>query len=127
MPRPRLPILALAALLSATVAVAWPAAGGRAEAGPLDGLCTALRQRVAEAEAADTAVGIVVSDLGTGARCAVNAHETFRSASLYKLIMLVEAFEQIARGDFSLEEPMVIEPRHFKDDPPRCGRPTRCT
>ena len=118
MPGPRLPILAFVALLSAIVALVGPSAGGHAEAGPLDALCDSLRQRVAEAEATDTAVGIVVADLGTGGRCAVNAHETFRAASLYKLIVLVEAFEQNARGDFSLDEPMVLDPRHFEDDPP---------
>lgn len=63
-------------------------------------------------------VGAVVIDENTGDRCNVRADESFRSASLYKLVVLAEAYRQIEAGTFSLDEQILIEPRHAIDDPP---------
>ncbi len=63
-------------------------------------------------------LGLVVHDLQSGERCEVHADESFRSASLYKLVVLAEAHRQVAEGQFSLDEPLLIEPRHAIDDPP---------
>ena len=63
-------------------------------------------------------VGVVVQSLATGERCEVNPATQFRSASLYKLIVLAAAYQQIENGAFSLDEGIFIEPRHAIDDPP---------
>lgn len=63
-------------------------------------------------------LGLVVEDLATGDRCGIGADGQFRSASLYKLVVLAEAFRQIEAGTFSLDEAITIEPRHAIDDPP---------
>ena len=63
-------------------------------------------------------LGIVVHDLESGERCEIRANESFRSASLYKLIILAEAQRQAALGLFSFDELLLIEPRHAIDDPP---------
>jgi len=63
-------------------------------------------------------IGVVVQDLASGERCDVNSHEEFRSASLYKLIILTAAYQQIKDGTFALDEYILIEPRHSIDDPP---------
>jgi len=62
-------------------------------------------------------LGVVVIDLESGERCDVRADETFRSASLYKLVVLAEAERQVSTGQFSYDEPLLIEPRHAIDDP----------
>ena len=63
-------------------------------------------------------VGVVVQDLASGERCDVNSNEEFRSASLYKLVILANAYQQIEDGTFSLDEDILIEPHHYIDDPP---------
>jgi len=63
-------------------------------------------------------LGLVVADLSSGERCEVRADESFRSASLYKLVVLAEAERQIAAGTLSLDDAILIEPRHAIDDPP---------
>ncbi|MDA1010323.1 MAG: class A beta-lactamase-related serine hydrolase [Chloroflexi bacterium] len=64
------------------------------------------------------ATGVVVMDLATGERCAINADRTYRSASLYKLVVVAELYRQVEEGIVDLEQPLVVEPRHAIDDPP---------
>ena len=95
------------------VFASMPLVGGAAPH-PLATLCPSLQ---AEAEALSAKVGFVVLDLNDGTICAANDGDTFRTASLYKLLILVEAYEQMAAGDFSLDETITIEARHWADDP----------
>ena len=117
----RPPLLSLPArsLLLGAITLAWAAGAGDARAQPLDDVCELLRQR---AEEVAPQIGLVIVDLRSEARCAINAGESFRSGSLYKLIVLAEAYEQEARGDFSLDEPITLEPRQYVDDPPELRR-----
>ena len=104
--------LAVAALTSALVAAAAAAApAGRAG---LDEDCARIRKR---AEAASVAVGVVVLDLASGERCAARAETIFRSASLYKLLVMAEAYEQIAAGALSPSDLLRLESRHYVDVP----------
>ena len=77
--------------------------------------CASVEQAAA---AFPGAASVVLIDLESGQRCDVGAGESMRSASLYKLFMLIEAFEQRERGTLSFAEPLTIEPRHTIDDPP---------
>ena len=78
---------------TAVVVTGTGAADARAQ--PLDDVCDLLRHR---AEEVAPQIGLVVVDLRSEARCAINAGESFRSGSLYKLIVLAEAYEQEARA-----------------------------
>ena len=62
-------------------------------------------------------LGLVVHDLATGVKCEVRADESFRAASLYKLVVLAEAERAVARGELSFDDVLLIEPRHAIDDP----------
>ena len=104
--------LAAAALTSALVA-AGAAAALPGSAG-LDEDCAGIRER---AEAASVAVGVVVLDLASGERCATRAGTIFRSASLYKLLVMAEAYEQIAAGAISPDDLLDLESRHYVDVP----------
>ncbi len=104
--------LAAAVLASALVAAAAVAAlPGRAGLGED---CARIRER---AEAASVAVGVVVLDLASGERCATRAGTIFRSASLYKLLVMAEAYEQIAAGALSPGDLLDLESRHYVDVP----------
>lgn len=104
--------LATAALTSALV-TAGAAAAPPASAG-LDDDCAGILER---AEAASVAVGVVVLDLASGERCAIRAGTIFRSASLYKLLVMAEAYEQIAAGAISPDDLLDLESRHYVDVP----------
>ncbi|MYH40900.1 MAG: serine hydrolase, partial [Chloroflexi bacterium] len=104
--------LAAAALTSALVAAAAVAAlPGSAGLGED---CARIRE---QAEAASVAVGVVVLDLASGERCATRAGTIFRSASLYKLLVMAEAYEQIAAGALSPGDLLDLESRHYVDVP----------
>ncbi len=105
-----------AALLLALIALAATPLTGHADRPGFDAVCASVQQRASEVEAR---IGLVVIDLRDGAECSVNAAETFRSASLYKLVVLVEAYQQSANGEFSFDESITLQPRHYQDDPPR--------
>ena len=96
---------AAALLASAVLAFAVLPQPRPAHAAPLDGVCDDLR---AEAEAFDGHLGFVVLDLTDGTRCSSSSDEVFRTASLYKLIVLAEAYAQEEAGTFSFEEPIVV-------------------
>ena len=93
-------------------------AGSRAHAQErtdFEAMCESLRALDGQS---GVRLGLVVVDLDGGARCDVRADESFRTASLYKLVVLAEAERQIALGEFSFDSALVIEPRHAIDDPP---------
>ena len=96
---------AAALLASAVLAFAVLPQPRPAHAAPLDGVCDDLR---AEAEAFDGRLGFVVLDLTDGTRCSSSSDEVFLTASLYKLIVLAEAYAQEEAGTFSFEEPIVV-------------------
>ena len=97
--RPTLAALVLA-LVFATLAV--PRA---AHAGPVDDVCASMQEYAASSSAR---VGFVVLDLTDGSRCSNRAGEVFRTASLYKLIVLAEAHEQVRQGTFSFDESIAV-------------------
>ena len=94
----------LAALVLA-LAFATLAAPRTAHAGPVDDVCAPMQRY---AEAASARVGFVVLDLTDGGRCSYHAGEVFRTASLYKLIVLAEAHEQVRLGTFSFDEGITV-------------------
>jgi beta-lactamase class A len=69
----------------------------------LDGLLDGL------APGDGTAYGLVLEDLGTGARTSLNDGQTFPSASLYKLGVAWLALREVDAGTLSLDEPLTIE------------------
>ena len=112
--RTTLPLLVLlAALLSANALAPAPAHSQQPVA--LADVCTEISDLAATSS---YRVGVVIQNLQTGERCDLNPHEQFRSASLYKLVVLAAAYQQIESGDFTLDEGIFIEPRHAIDDPP---------
>ena len=110
---PGIRFAAVSLLLVLIALVATPGAS-HADAQSFDDVCAPLQRRAAEIE---VQIGFVLVDLRDGRECSANGSETFRSASLYKLIVLVEAYEQSALGEFSFEEPIALQPRHYSDDP----------
>jgi len=102
--------------VTAVLVAALLARSSMAAATPISGaLCSDLATLVTEQGAR---VGYVVIDLDSGGQCARGESEVFRSASLYKLLVMIEAYEQEARGDFSFDETLTLEARHTVDDPP---------
>ena len=101
--------------LATVVALATTASPMVVHAASLSALCTQVTQ---QAGAAPVQMAVVVIDLASGKRCDVNGQQVVPSASLYKLIVLAEAYEQQATGTFSFTEPLTIEPRHSIDNPP---------
>jgi beta-lactamase class A len=106
-------LLLLAVFLPATLLTSTPAHSQQLIA--LAGVCADISQLTA---ASPHHVGIVIQDLESGERCDINSNEEFRSASLYKLVVLANAYQQIEDGTFSLDEYILIEPRHYIDDSP---------
>ena len=100
-------IVALLALIALRPTVAH--ARGLAES------CDTLRELVA---GLDLEVGLVLLDLEDGERCSIGADTEFRTASLYKLIVMAEAYEQNRLGLFDFADEIVLEERHTIDDPP---------
>ncbi|MDP6605297.1 MAG: serine hydrolase, partial [Dehalococcoidia bacterium] len=108
--------LSLAAATAAAVLVGAPASAPAQEMHPLTAICASLRYR---AEVSPVEIGLVAIDLEDGTHCTIGGHTVFRSASLYKLIVMAEAFEQAEAGAFAFDEILTIEPDHFRDDPPQ--------
>jgi beta-lactamase class A len=102
----------IAAALLIGVGVARPA---QVHARELSASCAALAEAAASH---DIEVGFVLLDLKNGERCSFGEETEFRTASLYKLIVMAEAYHQNNRGEFSFGEDLVIEERHTRDDPP---------
>lgn len=106
-------LVVLAVFLSANLLTATPAHSQQPIA--LDTVCADISQLAATSP---YRIGVVVQDLESGERCELNSNEEFRSASLYKLVVLAAAYQQIEDGTFALDEGIFIEPRHAIDDPP---------
>ncbi|MQA00472.1 MAG: hypothetical protein GEU80_14275 [Dehalococcoidia bacterium] len=79
-------------------------------------LCEQLEREVATHE--DIDVGLVLIDLASGEQCGIRDDSEMNSASLYKLIVLAEAYRQAAAGDFALDDSLTLLPEHSIDDPP---------
>lgn len=101
----RAPVRTAVAAPLLILAVAALIAPRPAHAGPVDDVCAPMQ---AYAAASGARVGFVVLDLTDGSRCANRSGEVFRTASLYKLIVLAEAHEQARRGVFSFDESLTI-------------------
>jgi beta-lactamase class A len=67
------------------------------------------------------AYGLVLEDLGSGARTAINDGQTFPSASLYKLAVAWLVVRQVDAGTLSLDAPMAIEDDDAVEVEPRGG------
>ena len=106
-------LVVLAVFLSANLLTATPAHSQQPIS--LANVCSDISQLAASSP---YRVGVVVQDLQSGERCNLNANEEFRSASLYKLVVLAVVYQQIEDGTFALDEGIFIEPRHAIDDPP---------
>ncbi len=118
MSRPHAGIATIAAL-GLTLA-AMLAAPPRVEAAPPAEAFDAMCRNVAAVAGGEPNVttGVVVVDLETGDRCAINADRTYRTASLYKTVVAAELWRQVAAGTVSLDQPLTVEPRHHIDDAP---------
>ncbi len=106
-------LVVLAVFLSANLLTSTPAHSQQPIA--LADVCADISQLAASST---YRVGVVVQDLASGERCDVDSNQEFRSASLYKLVVLAATYKQIQDGTFSLDEGIFIEPRHSIDDPP---------
>ncbi len=63
-------------------------------------------------------VGVVVKNLATGETAALNSEEFFTTASLYKLAVLVAAFDRRERNQLSFDERLELSPETINQDPP---------
>src|SRR6516162_2470551 len=89
------------------------AAAGRAEDNP------SLESRLAPlAKAHKGKVAIAVKHLGTGESFYLNADEPMPTASLIKLAVMVEAYQQAAEGKVKLTDPVTL---HKEDKVPGSG------
>ncbi|GMU41905.1 MAG: hypothetical protein AMXMBFR23_27710 [Chloroflexota bacterium] len=114
MARPRIPRALRLAAIAALLATPW-AGATPAEAASLEGVCARLEQAAAVDPSVTT--GVVLLDLASGQRCEVAAEREFRTASLYKTVVLAELYRQIDEGRVTLNDPLILEPRHSIDDP----------
>jgi beta-lactamase class A len=82
-------------------------------------LCDRIDELAADAHARlQVDLGVVLIDLTTGESCEVRPTRIYRSASLYKLVVLAEAYRQHEELGFDFEETIELLPRHSIDDPP---------
>ena len=104
--------LALAALAAAVIGGA--VGGAPAAHGALGDDCDRI---LSHARGASVEVGLVVLDLASGERCETGAETVFRSASLYKLVVMAEVYEQIAAGALARDQIIELLTRHYVDVP----------
>src|ERR1043166_3351108 len=97
-------------LLAAAVACA--ARAGQSAIGrlPIVGADTAALRRTLDsiADAHHGVVGYSVIDLESGARISRRGDETFPTASLIKVSILVTVYDLVARGQLSLDDPLTV-------------------
>ena len=101
--------------LAATPTQTPEATAESVEAPALDGLLEGLLPD------GDPTYGLVLEDLGSGARTAVNDDRPFPSASLYKLGVAWLALREVDAGTLSLEDPLPIEDEDTVEPEPRGG------
>ncbi len=70
--------------------------------GPLDGVLANVQPDPS------TDYGLVVEDVATGSRLALNQDRAFPSASVYKLALAWEVLREIDRGRIDLDQPLAI-------------------
>lgn len=101
--------LALALLLVSATAPASPIPTSHA---PLAPDTATLRQALERLTAGhDGVVGISVRDLGTGSSVSLRGNETFPSASLIKIAVLVTLLDEVAEGRAALDERVTMVAR----------------
>ncbi len=76
-----------------------------ASAQVLDRLRAPLEQRMARHQGT---VGLFVKDLSSGAVLSIRGGERFPSASVIKVPILVELFQQVERGPIKLSDPLIM-------------------
>jgi len=100
------------AILFAGVIACAVASGGRTGAGRLQVVradTAALRRKLDSiADAHHGIVGYSVIDLETGARINRRGDETFPTASLIKVAILVTVYDLVARGQLALDDPLTV-------------------
>ncbi len=99
----------VAILLAGAVACA-ARAGSAAARQPVVRADTAALRRTLDsiADAHRGVVGYSVIDLGTGARISRRGDETFPTASLIKVPILVTVYDLVAKGRLSLDDPLTV-------------------
>jgi beta-lactamase class A len=105
-------VVTFGAILFAGVIACAAAPGGRAGAGRLQIVradTTALRRKLDSiADAHHGTVGYSVIDLETGARINRRGEETFPTASLIKVAILVTVYDLVAKGQLALDDPLTV-------------------
>ena len=114
-PRGRAAALALAALALSACAAPRPSlaqapapVGAAAPAGVRTDTAALRRSLDALADAHRGVVGYAVHNLDTGERLARRGDETFPTASLIKVPVLVTVFDLVEKGQLSLDDPLTI-------------------
>lgn len=85
------------------------------QAADLSTVCQRLQERV---RAFDGRVGFAVTDTNSGQQCLYHEAEIFDSASLYKLVVMAEAYRQVSLRTLSMTDNLRVGPEHAIDDPP---------
>jgi beta-lactamase class A len=101
----------MARLLAAVAIMSFVVRGAAAQAhGPFTRADTAALHRQLDAVAAahHGVLGYAVSNLDTGERLSLRGDETFPTASLIKVPILVTLYDLAAKGDLSLEDPLTV-------------------
>jgi beta-lactamase class A len=100
----------VAILLAGVVACAARAGYSPIRGGPTVRADTAALRRTLDsiADAHHGVVGYSVIDLGTGARISRRGDETFPTASLIKVPILVTVYDLVAKGQLSLDDPLTV-------------------
>jgi beta-lactamase class A len=105
-------VVTFGAILFAGVIACAAAPGGRAGAGRLQFVradTAALRRKLDSiADAHHGIVGYSVIDLETGARINRRGEETFPTASLIKVAILVTVYDLVAKGQLALDDPLTV-------------------
>ena len=105
-------VISYAAILLAGVIACAASRGGQSGAGQLQIVradTAALRRKLDSiADAHHGTVGYSVIDLETGARISRRGDETFPTASLIKVAILVTVYDLVAKGQLSLDDPLTV-------------------
>jgi beta-lactamase class A len=105
-------VVTFGAILFAGVIACAAAPGGRAGTGRLQIVradTAALRRKLDSiADAHHGIVGYSIIDLETGARINRRGDETFPTASLIKVAILVTVYDLVAKGQLALDDPLTV-------------------
>lgn len=107
--RLRIAATCLAILLAGAVACAARASSAAGRQAVIRADTAALRRTLDSiADAHRGVVGYSIIDLGTGARISRRGDETFPTASLIKVPILVTVYDLVAKGRLSLDDPLTV-------------------